>query len=156
MRFSLLLLAFFLSNPGQPPPSPTFQAAPLSKKFDVLEAVVAITTRPPAELSKVPADQPIEHDSEVSRSELITVVVEIHDCQADAKGSCNARADVTVLKPDGKVHSEMKDVSLASRRGTATLKLSPSDPTGVYTVVATVRDLTARRFAKTERKFGVT
>jgi hypothetical protein len=121
----------------------------------LFKAVVAITTRPPADLSSIPATQEIEHDSEVDRSEVVTVVVMAQGCQADATGACRASADVVVYKPDGSVHSEMKGINLATGRGTTTLKLAPGDVTGVYRVVATVRDLNATRFGKTERLFGV-
>jgi hypothetical protein len=136
--------------PGTPPP-----AQSLSAKREVLQAVVAITTLPAAEVKAIPAAKAIEHDSEVARSEAVTVVVTIQGCQADATGVCNATADVVAYKPDGSVHSEMKAITLAAGRGTAALKLAPADVTGVYKVVATVRDLNARRFGKTERLFGV-
>lgn len=129
--------------------------ASLTSKREVLKAVVAITTRPATELAGIPAAQEVEHDSEVARSEAVTVVVMVQGCQPDAKGVCQASADVVAYKPDGSVHSEMKQINLSSGRGTASLKLAPSDETGVYKVVATVRDPTARRFGKTERLFGV-
>lgn len=129
--------------------------ASLTSKREVLKAVVAITTRPATELAGIPAAQEVEHDSEVARSEAVTVVVMVQGCQPDAKGVCQASADVVAYKPDGSVHSEMKGINLSSGRGTASLKLAPTDETGVYKVVATVRDPTARRFGKTERLFGV-
>jgi hypothetical protein len=129
--------------------------ASLTSKREVLKAVVAITTRPATELAGIPAAQEVEHDSEVARSEAVTVVVMVQGCQPDAKGVCQASADVVAYKPDGSVHSEMKQINLSSGRGTASLKLAPTDETGVYKVVATVRDPTARRFGKTERLFGV-
>ena len=57
----------------------------LSAKREVLQAVVAITTLPAAELTSVPAAKEIEHDSEVARSEAVTVVVTIQGCQPDAR-----------------------------------------------------------------------
>jgi hypothetical protein len=127
----------------------------LSAERETLRAVVAISTLPPAELEKIPAATEVEHDSEVSRSELVTVVVMAPGCQADAQGGCNASADVVAYKPDGTVHSELKGISLSSYRGSALLRLATDDVTGVYKVVATVRDLRATRFARTERLFGV-
>ncbi len=142
--------------PTYPRPSPTYPTPQaLSQKRDSLQAEVAITTLAAADLKSLPRDKAIEHDSEVSRSETITVVVDIQACQSDAAGACNASADVIAYKPDGSIHSEMKNVSLATRRGTVVLGLVPGDVTGVYKVVATVRDLNARRVAKTERLFGV-
>src|SRR5262245_20722711 len=127
----------------------------LSADREVLRAVVVITTMPPTELDKIPVTKEIEHDSEVSRSELVMVVVMAPGCKANAQGECDASADVVAYKPDGSVHSELKNDSLRSHRGSAILKLAADDVTGVYKVVATVRDLQATRFAKTERLFGV-
>jgi hypothetical protein len=137
---------------GQPQEVPVRK---LSAERETLRAIVAISTLPPAELEKISAGTEVEHDSEVSRSELVTVVVMAPGCQTDAKGGCNASADVVAYKPDGSVHSELKGISLSTHRGSAMLKLATDDVTGVYKVVATVRDLRATRFAKTERLFGV-
>ena len=135
-----------------PPPSPSSPPQSLSEKREVLKSEVAISTLPLADLKSATA---IEHDSEVARTENVTVIVTIQNCQTGTNGTCNASADVVAYKPDGSVHSEMKNVSLPMGRGTASLKLAPTDVTGVYKVIATVRDLNAKRFGKTERLFGV-
>jgi len=127
----------------------------MSQRREVLQAQVAITTLTPAELKTQPAKQEIEHDTEVSRSESITAVVTIQNCQSDPKGVCQVSADVVTYKPDGTVHSEMKNVDLSGSRGLVAVKLVPEDVTGLYRVVATVRDVVARRIAKVERIFGV-
>jgi len=127
----------------------------LSAEREVLRAVVAITTMPPGELDKIPVTKEIEHDSEVSRSELVMVVVMAPGCKANAQGECEAAADVVIYKADRSVHSELKNISLKSHRGSAILRLASDDVTGVYKAVATVRDLQATRFSKTERLFGV-
>jgi hypothetical protein len=156
MKTLLSSAAVILALGQAPPPSGTpVPQQSLSDKQQVLRPEVAISTLPAADLRSMPASQAIEHDSEVDRSEAVTVIVTIQGCQTDAKGACNASADIVAYKPDGSVHSETKNVSLASGRGTAALKLAPTDATGVYRVIATVRDLTARRFGKTERLFGV-
>src|SRR5262245_45166924 len=159
MKSLLLVLGVALATAQLPadkpsPPSPSPQQS-LSERRQVLKPVVAITTRQPADLSSIPPTQEIEHNSEVGRSEAVTVVVMVQGCQADAKGACRASADVVVYKPDGSIHSETKEIDLATGRGTMPLKLTPNDVTGVYRAVATVRDLNARRFGKTERLFGV-
>lgn len=158
MRTLLIVIGLSLAS-GQPPaekPSPTYPSPQsLTSKREVLKSVVAITTQPAADLARIPVSQEIEHDSEVARSEAVTVVVMVQGCQPDAQGTCRASADIVAYKPDGSVHSEMKDINIGSGRGTTTLKLAPTDETGVYKVVATVRDLNARRFGKTERLFGV-
>lgn len=142
-------------KPASEAPVPAAEAQPLTAKRQVMQSVVAITTQPAAEIAGIAAAKEIEHDSEVSRDEAVTIVVTMLGCEADAKGQCNASADVVAYKPDGSVHSETKGISLATGRGTAALRLSPGDVTGVYRVEATVRDLTARRFGKTDRLFGV-
>ena len=83
------------------------------------------------------------------------MVVTIDACEKGAQGACDASADLAVYAPDGSKHSEVKNLSLKSRRATAPLKLVDSDATGLYTVVATVRDPVARRVGKAERIFGV-
>jgi hypothetical protein len=152
---SFLMLSVIGLMLGHVPQTNQPAAPSLSQKREVLQSEIAITTRPSAELAALAPTQAVEHDSEVSRSEAVTVVVSIRECKKDEKGACNASADVIAYKPDGSVHSEMKNVPLSTGRGTAALKLTPTDATGVYRVVATVRDLNARRFGKTERLFGV-
>ena len=125
----------------------------LSQKRQSLQPVVLVTTLAAAEVAKQ-ADT-LEHDTEVARNESITIVLSIPACEPGANGACNASADLVTYKPDGTIHSEVKNVSLNQRRATAPLKLNPSDAAGLYKVVATVRDLNARRFASVERIFGV-
>jgi hypothetical protein len=124
----------------------------LSTRRDVAPSEVLITTLPAAEIT---AAKTLEHDSEVGRNEAVTVVVIMPGCAKDPQGACNASTDIVVYTPDGKVHSETKQVSLNSGRGTTALTLAATSPTGVYRVVATVRDLNAKRFGTTERQFGV-
>jgi hypothetical protein len=151
----LLTLTIFGFGLGQTQPSTPMPQQSLSERREVLRSVVAITTLPASDLAGIPPTKEVEHDSEVARSEAVTVVVMIQGCQKGANGACNASADVVVYKPDGSVHSEIKNVNLSSGRGTTTLRLAPTDVTGVYKAIATVRDLNATRFGKTERLFGV-
>jgi hypothetical protein len=127
--------------------------ASLSEKRQTLRPVVLISTLSPADLATQATT--LEHDTEVSRSETITIVLTIPDCEKGANAACNTSADLVTYKPDGTVHSEVKNVSLNNRRVTTPLKLAAGDPTGLYKVVATVRDLNARRLANAERIFGV-
>jgi hypothetical protein len=129
--------------------------SPLSDKRASLQPEVLITTLSAEELAKHPATHAPEHDTEVARHEAVTIVVRIGDCTKDAKGTCNASADVVAYKPDGSVHTEVKNVGLNTGRGSTALTLSEKDVTGLYKVVATVRDLNGRRFGKAERSFGV-
>jgi hypothetical protein len=152
---TILLLAAALGLAIQTPAPAEIQLRPLSQKRDVLQAEVAITKMSTADLKGLSTTQPIEHVSEVSRSDAITAVVTIQGCQADDKGGCSASADIVTYRSDGSVHTESKNVTMVGGRGTATVALAAADATGIYKVVATVRDLNARRFAKVERLFGV-
>jgi hypothetical protein len=120
-----------------------------------LRPEVAITTATGTDLDEVLAGRTIQHRSEVSRSDRITVIVSIQACQPDGEGTCRASADVVLRAPDGSVHTEMKAIDLATTRGTARLALDAADPAGIYTLHATVRDLNARRFGRAERRFAV-
>ena len=145
-----LLLALIVAAVAAQAPTPT-----LSQKREALQPAVLITTLASEELAKQSASGALEHDTEVARDETVTIVLSIPDCAKDDAGKCNASADLVAYKPDGSVHTAVKNVSLNSHRATAPLKLSATDPTGLYKVVATVRDLNARRFANAERIFGV-
>ena len=149
-------------RPAKPAPKPAIakpdsetEAKPATPPTAVWQSAVAIWSRPVAELSKLELTTEVDHDSEVARDDTVTVVVTLQGCQPDASGTCRATADIVTQKPDGTVHSETKGVALTGGRGTATLALTPTDVTGVYTVVATVRDPEARRVARSERLFGV-
>ena len=106
---SVLILTFLQAAPAQ---------QSLSDKRAVLRAVVAITTLPDADVAKVAAAAEIDHDSEVARTERVRVVVSIQGCQPNAAGACEASADVVAHRPDGSVHSEMKNIALSTGRGT--------------------------------------
>ena len=140
-----LILAIGLLQSGAAAPK-------LADKYAALQPEVLITTLAPDKLATTVA---LEHDTEVARSESVTIVVSVGTCEKGANGSCNVSADVVTYKPDGTVYSEVKNLSVNDRRATAPLPLKASDATGLYKVIATVRDLNARRFGKAERSFGV-
>ena len=141
---ALILSTLFAATPVQS----------LTQKRASLKPEVLITTLAPDAIVQA-ATAELEHDTEVDRSESITIVLSIAACDKGEVGRCNASADLVAYKPDGTVHSEMKNVSLNSLRATAPLKLSASDQTGLYKIVATVRDLNASRFGTAERVFSV-
>jgi hypothetical protein len=157
---SLILLA--LLQPPAPQPKLSERSATLHPTAQsprggdpALQPQVLITTLPPERVIGETITAPLEHDTEVSRGEAITIVVTIESCEKGAQGACDASADLAVYRADGSKHSEVKNLSLKSRRATAPLKLADSDATGLSTVVATVRDPAARRVGKAERIFGV-
>src|SRR5688572_2618008 len=96
ITLALLGLGFSQTSPPVETTKPT-----LSGRQEVLKSEIAISTLPAADLKGLTVGKPIEHDSKVARSEAVTVIVTIQGCQADAKGVCNASADVVAYKPDG-------------------------------------------------------
>lgn len=133
----------------------TAQPSTLSQR-GALQPAVLVTTLSGDDVAKQAAAGTLEHDTEVARSEAVTIVVTIAACEpAEGGGTCNASAAVTAYRPDGTVHHEIKNLSLNSRRATAPLPLAAGDATGLYRVVAVVRDLNGRRFGTAERIFGV-
>ena len=119
---SLILLA--LLQPTTPQPK-------LSERSATLQPQVLITTLPPERVIGETITAPLEHDTEVSRGEAITMVVTIESCEKGAQGACDASADLAVFRADGSKHSEVKNLSLKSRRATAPLKLADSDAAGL-------------------------
>ena len=146
----LIALAFAVGLAQTPASQPT-----LSERRASLQPDVLITTLSAEDLAKRAASPALEHDTEVARHEAVTIVVSMGDCTKDARGACNASADVVTYKPDGSVHSEMKNITLNTGRGLTALKFTDRDATGLYKVIATVRDLNGKRFGKAERSFGV-
>ncbi|HEX9406946.1 MAG TPA: hypothetical protein VF975_06490 [Thermoanaerobaculia bacterium] len=133
------------------------QAGALSGKAEKLQSEVLITTLATTDLTKQITDVngKIEHKSEVSRGGPVAAVVRVPGCEKDSGGNCKVNADIVVYKPDGSVFHEAKNLDLPQGRAAVPLKFSADATTGVYRVVATIRDLTARRFATVERQFGV-
>jgi len=122
-----------------------------------LQSEVLISTLPTADLTKqiTAATGTIEHKSEVARGGAVAAVVRTTACMKDTASACKVNADVVIYKPDGSVFHEVKSLDLPSGRGAVPFKLDANAATGVYKVVVTIRDLTARRFATVEQQFGV-
>jgi hypothetical protein len=124
---------------------------------DTLKSEVIITILPTADLrTQIMSDKgTFDHKSEVTRGGPVAAVIMTQGCEKDTKGACKMNADIMVYKPDGTVFHAAKNLDLPAGRGAVPLTFDASAVTGVYRVVATIRDLTARRFASVERMFGV-
>ena len=133
------------------------QPGALSGQAEKLQSEIIITILPPAELrTEIMSDTgKFDHKSEVSRGGPVAAVIVTRGCERDAKGACNVNADVVIYKPDGTVFHEAKNLTLPAGRVAVPLTVDAKTPTGVYRVVAIIRDLPARRFATVERQFGV-
>ena len=135
---------------------PFGQPAAVTDQTETLQSEVLVSTLPPADLRKqiTVANATIEHQSEVTRGGPVAIVARTTGCMKDTAGACNVNADVVIYKPDGSVFHEVKNLDLPAGRGAVPLKLDANTLTGVYKVVVTIRDLTARHFATVERHFG--
>jgi len=124
---------------------------------ETLHSEVLVSTLAPAELTKQIAATTgtIEHKSEVARGGPAAAVVRTTGCVKDTAGACAVNAHVVVYKPDGSVFHEAKSLDLPTGRGSVPLAIDANAATGLYRIVVTVRDLTARRSATVERQFGV-
>lgn len=103
--------------------------------------------------------------STVARGVQLTVVVAFANCEAGAKGACNAKVDFTVLKPDGSVYAHLKNLDLwsgkkAPRRHVLQLsvdnlhiRIDPTDPLGKYRIKARVRDLNSGKQVTVSKSF---
>jgi hypothetical protein len=122
-----------------------------------LQSEVLISTLPTAALTKqiTAPTGTIEHKSEVARGGPVAAVVRSTGCMKDTAGTCKVNTDVVIYKPDGSVFHEVKSLDLPAGRGAVPLKIDANTATGIYKVVVTIRDLTARRFATVEQQFGV-
>ena len=97
----------------------------------------------------------LEHKSEVARGGPVAAVVRTTGCMKDTAGACKVNVDIVVYKPDGSVFHEARSLDLPSGRGAVPLQIDVNAETGLYKVIVTIRDLSARRFATLERQFGV-
>jgi hypothetical protein len=136
----------------------TDQAGSAAPKPSQMDPEILISILPPAEL-KIKMAEPattIDHHSEVSRTGPVTVVIRTNSCEKEPSGECRVNADVVVYEPDGSIHQQAKVLELPQGRGVLALTLGAEAPTGLYRVVANIRDMVARRFGTAERRFGVT
>jgi hypothetical protein len=159
MNKSLLVATLSVALMAVSSAQQTPQKEPTSKgPTETLQSEILISTLPTAELTKQIADEKgtIEHRSEVERGGPVAVVIRSTDCMKDEEGRCNITAKVTVYKPDGSVFHETKALDLPPKgRLAVPLTIDATAGTGLYKVVVTVRDLTARRFGVLERRFAV-
>jgi hypothetical protein len=83
-------------------------------------------------------------------------IARVSGCLADG-GSCRVNVDYTIYKPDGSMYRELKLQPVEQGKMVPSLRftLTAADPAGLYRVVATVRDLNARRTQRPERIFSL-
>jgi hypothetical protein len=148
--FVSLLLALSTTLSAQQPGA-------LSSQTGKLQSELIITILPAADLRTQIMSETgtFEHKSEITRGGPVAAVVRTKACEKDAAGACKVNADIVVYKPDGSVFHEAKNMDLPSGRAAVPLTFDAKATTGVYKVIAMVRDLTGRRFETVQREFGV-
>lgn len=151
-RFACGILITLLASS----PASGGQAGSLAGRSQRLQSEVLISNLAQADLTREIAAEngQIEHQSEVAREGPVAAVVRTAGCEKQGD-ACKVNVDVVVYAPDGSVFHEVKSLDLPTGRTFVPLKIDADAPTGVYRVVARVRDLAARRFATVERQFGV-
>jgi hypothetical protein len=72
-------------------------------------------------------------------------------------GRCNVNVDYTIYRPDGTMFKEVKLQPVDQGKTVPSLRftLTATDQPGLYRVVATIRDLHARRTQRPERIFSL-
>lgn len=117
-------------------------------------------SNPPAGFSVSPVDA-------AERGEFLTAAVMFTGCAKNEGGNCNALLDITALDPNGNVYGKFKGQELWVDKpapepgrtqlgvGYMGLVIEPNDPSGEYTVVATIRDLVSGEQVTTESAFVV-
>ena len=153
---AVLAVALAPAAPAQQP-RPTDSPDALASQTGSLQSEVLISTLPIADLMKqiTAATGSLEHKSEVARGGPVAAVVRTTGCMKDTAGVCKVNVDIVVYKPDGSMFHEARSLDLPTGRGAVPFKIDANAETGIYKVVGTIRDLTARRFATLERQFGV-
>ena len=101
------------------------------------------------------------------RGAFLSAVILFTDCAADTSGRCNVVVDITAYDPLGKVYGTLVEEELWKDKsapepghtqlgvGYMGLMIEPSDPSGIYKVVAVARDLNDVSSATSEASFSV-
>lgn len=135
------------------------QVPPSARQVSRLETDVIIATRDDETLrhwSEGRPDVTVDSVTELRPGTPAQVVVRVTGCLADA-GACNVNVDYTIYRPDNSVFKELKLQPVENGKTPPPLRftLAASDPAGLYRVVATIRDLNARRMQRPERIFSL-
>jgi hypothetical protein len=135
------------------------QMPPSARKVSNLETDLIVATREDDTLRgwlEGRAGVTLDTVTEVRPGTPAFAIARVTGCMADG-GRCNVSIDYTIYRPDGFVYREVKLQPLEQGKMPPTLRftLEATDPPGLYRVVATVRDLNARRTQRPERIFSL-
>jgi hypothetical protein len=104
-----------------------------------------------------PGYQPrIRTVTEAARGDVVSALVLFARCADDASGACWSEVDFRVVRPDGVTYAELEgavvwkskpppETQLQLAQDRLGFEIEPDDPTGVYQIHATVRDMVSDR-----------
>ena len=110
---------------------------------------------------------PISMPSSIMRNSPALFFLIFRGCPENAEGNCDVVEDLRLLKPDGSVYGEMKDVSfwqgqpgpsgktIARATHAFGFSIDDDDPAGEYTMKVNVRDRVRNSSFTLERRFSV-
>lgn len=135
------------------------QTPPSARKASALDTELIVATRDDDTLRQWSEWQPgvtLDTVTELRPNTPALVIVRVTGCQIEFT-KCNVNVDYTIYRPDNSVYKEAKLQPVENGRTAPPLKftLTASDAPGLYRVVATVRDLNARRTQRPERIFSL-
>jgi hypothetical protein len=135
------------------------QTPPSARKASALETELIVATSDDATLRQWAEWQPgvmLDTVTELRPNAAALAIVRVRGCQVEYS-KCGVNVDYTIYRPDNSVYKEAKLQPVENGRVAPplTFTLTASDPPGLYRVVATVRDLNARRTQRPERIFSL-
>lgn len=147
--FALALLSIAVS--AQTPPS--------MRQKSVLDSDIVVATQDDPALrawAEWRAGATFETVTELRPGAPAFAIARVTGCMVEY-GKCNVNVDYTIYRPDNSVYKELKLQAVENGQLAPRLNftLGAADPAGLYRVVATVRDLNARRTQRPERLFSL-
>ena len=135
------------------------QTPPSARQASALQSELIVATRDDDTLrqwTEWRAGATLETVTELRPETPAFAIARVSGCLAEG-GRCNVSLDYTIYRPDGTVFKELKLQPVEQGKTVPSLRftLTATDPPGLYRVVATIRDLHARRTQRPERIFGL-
>jgi hypothetical protein len=146
-----LIAAALVASMGQTPPS--------ARQASALQSELIVATREDDTLKQWTewrAGVTLETVTELRPGTPAFAIARVSGCLVDG-GRCNVSIDYTIYRPDGTMFKELKLQPVEQGKTAPSLRftLAATDPPGLYRVVATIRDLHARRTQRPERILGL-
>ena len=159
---AVVMVAFSLGSAGQ-----ARQVSAESGQFRTVQVSTANVEKFLAEWAKPSEPARLETQSSARRGETLHTFIVFGGCKADAAGDCQVTVDYQILKPDGAVYADQKNVPIYKGKAPPTstfflsdsslgLRFEPQDALGAYTVKAAVTDHVAKLTLSTQQVLTAT